>query len=473
MGKPRVQIAAGSPSESLVMSGAMEKIRVGVSMSTRWTDPPILLIAGILGTPVVLSVASYYLATLVHIAAVPAMFLSLVIYYNYVYLPCGPANTSKYIGFKDEALRKQYGNARIPIVTLYEAYLDDKLEFNGDVLAILRDHRDDFVSYKPTFSLIKFLVLQIFPQTSSSFKNKKATKKEIAEHYDRGNYFFNAFLGPRMVYTSGVYRGLHQSLETAQDNKMDLICEKLMVKPGERFLDIGCGWGTLARHAAKHFKAKAVGVTLSVEGAAWCNEKNGEEGIEEDCKILCMDYRDIPENVKFSRISSIEMAEHVGLKNFQVYLKKVKDLLTDDGTFLMQVAGLRQGSNWQDVQWGLFMSRYIFPGADASTPLNWYVRQMELAGFEVRSVETIGRHYSHTLHGWYKHWMKNRSAMAAKYPPHLIRLWDFFLAWSVVAAGQGSATCYQILAHKNIYNFNRDAFCNEVVPSVGVFKASK
>merc|ERR1712164_13265 len=106
------------------------------------------------------------------------------------------------------------------------------------------------------------------------------------------------------------------------------------------------------------------------------------------------------------------MAEHVGLANFvDPYLKTVYDILEDDGMFLMQVAGLRQGSSWEDVQWGLFMSRYIFPGADASTPLNWYIRQLELAGFEVRSVETIGRHYSHTLHGWYKHWMSRKDAI--------------------------------------------------------------
>ena len=327
-------------------------------------------------------------------------------------------------------------------------------------MQVLINHRYKFVNFKTTWRQLRFLLEQFVPGLSSSFKDQKATKKEIAEHYDRGNDFFNAFLGESMVYTSGVYKGLDQSLEVAQKNKMSLICDKLMLKEGEKFLDIGCGWGTLVRHAAKYYGAEATGVTLSVEGAAWCNQKNKEEELESRCKILTMDYRDIPSNQLFHKVSSIEMAEHVGIKNFQIYLNGVKNVLKDDGMFLMQVAGLRQGSNWEDVAWGLFMSKYIFPGADASTPLNWYIQQLELAGFEVHSVETIGRHYSHTLHGWYNNWMKNRKAMTEAYGDHLYRLWEIFLAWSVVAAGQGSATCYQILCHKNTYDFDRDRWCH-------------
>ena len=152
----------------------------------------------------------------------------------------------------------------------------------------------------------------------------------------------------------------------------------------------------------------------------------------------------------------------VGIANFQLFLTNCRDMLKDDGLFYMQVAGLRKGSNWQDTQWGLFMSRYIFPGADASTPLYWYIKQLELAGFEVHSTENVGRHYSHTLHAWYDNWMTNKNAPALKdYPDRLKRLWDIFLAWSVVASGIGSATCYQIVAHKNTYTFPRDTFCTQ------------
>ncbi|EOD27563.1 hypothetical protein EMIHUDRAFT_468817 [Emiliania huxleyi CCMP1516] len=166
------------------------------------------------------------------------------------------------------------------------------------------------------------------------------------------------------------------------------------------------------------------------------------------------------------------------LANFtQPFLSSIFKMLKDDGLFFMQargakcllppsheVAGLRKGSNWQDVQWGLFMSKYIFPGADASTPLYWYTQQLEKAGFEVHSVENIGRHYSHTLKAWYDNFQKNKSKPEIQqYPARLHRLWDIFLAWSVVAAGQGSATCYQIVSHKNLYSFPRDNFCSDQI----------
>mmetsp|Transcript_3419 Transcript_3419/g.9907 ORF Transcript_3419/g.9907 Transcript_3419/m.9907 type:complete len:283 (-) Transcript_3419:48-896(-) len=274
-------------------------------------------------------------------------------------------------------------------------------------------------------------------------------------------------MGPLMIYPSAIYHGLHQTLEQAQTNKLDTICEKLHLKPGQRMLDIGCGWGTLARHAASRFKARSIGVTLSKEGAAWCREQNAKEGLsQEQCDILMCDYREIPRSDGvFDAISAVEMAEHVGLANFtQPFLSSIFKMLKDDGLFFMQVAGLRKGSNWQDVQWGLFMSKYIFPGADASTPLYWYTQQLEKAGFEVHSVENIGRHYSHTLKAWYDNFQKNKSKPEIQqYPARLHRLWDIFLAWSVVAAGQGSATCYQIVSHKNLYSFPRDNFCSDQI----------
>jgi cyclopropane fatty-acyl-phospholipid synthase-like methyltransferase len=236
----------------------------------------------------------------------------------------------------------------------------------------------------------------------------------------------------------------------------------------ETMLDIGCGWGALTRHAAKHFGAKAVGVTLSVEGERYCKEQAKKEGLQGRAEVMRCDYREIPSDMKFDKITAIEMAEHVGLQNFPLFLTNIKSMMKDDGMFLMQVAGLRQGSNWEDLAWGLFMSRYIFPGADASTPLHWYIRQLEMAGFEVHSTETIGRHYSHTLWRWYDYFQQNREEMNKKYGGYLCRLWDFFLAWSVVAAGQGSATCYQLVCHKNTYEFDRDVFCEQKVASTSV-----
>ena len=364
---------------------------------------------------------------------------------------------------QDNSLKKKWGKRKIPMNILVEEFLNDNIAFKKDCYETLANDREKFIDWRPDWGLIAFILKQLFPISSSSFKSISATAHEIADHYDRGNDFFNAFLGPAMIYTSAFYQGLDQTLEQAQVNKLNMLCEKLHLKPGMTFLDIGCGWGTLVRHAAKNFKAKAAGVTLSAEGAAWCRGRAQAEGLtEKECEILNCDYREIPSNRKFDAISAVEMAEHVGIANFGLFLGNVRSMLNDDGLFYMQVAGLRKGSNWQDTQWGLFMSRYIFPGADASTPLYWYVKQLELAGFEVHSVETVGRHYSHTLHAWYDNWMTNKDTpQLSAYPDRLKRLWEIFLAWSTVAAGIGTATCYQIVAHKNVYSFPRDIFCSK------------
>lgn len=447
-----------------------------MAMATRWQDPTMMLIMMV---PLIVAIVSSTLYFLFCgcLMWVPVPSLIVVAVWNFWYHSGdGGVDCCKYLVFNDEDLKKRYATNRYPMCELYEDFIDGKIDWNkdcegGDCLQILDKHRDSFVNYKITWRQIFWLLSQFVPPSlmknvhgigNSSDKDKESTRKEIAEHYDRGNDFFNAFLGPSMVYTSGIFHDLKQTLEEAQINKMDLICNKLMLKKGERFLDIGCGWGTLTRHAVSRFGAQGTGVTLSKEGKAWCDMKNKEEKCK--CDILCMDYRDIPKSQTFHKIASIEMAEHVGIRNFvNPYLSGVKRLLEDDGLFMMQVAGLRQGSNYQDLAWALFMGKYIFPGADASTPLNWYIRQCELAGFEVHSVETIGRHYSHTLHKWYDNFMSNYAEISAKpkYPARLCRLWEIFLAWSVIASGQGSATCYQILMHKNKYDYPRDRWCDK------------
>jgi len=286
--------------------------------------------------------------------------------------------------------------------------------------------------------------------------SQKADTAEVRDVYERGNDFYNWFLGERMVYTSGLFENDNDTLEAAQDRKMDVVCRKLHLQPGQDMLDIGCGWGTLLSHAAKNYGIRGLGVTLAREQKQWFQEVNAKQyGVEGKVDIMCMDYRDIPADKKFDRISSLEMAEHVGIKNFQTYLLQVKDLLKDDGIYYMQIAGLRRAWQFEDLIWGLFMGTYIFPGADASCPLGFVVEQCERAGFEVHSVENCGVHYALTINKWFENWIKNKEAIIKTYGEWWFRLHVIFLAWSTVIATQGCSTVFFITMNKNRSAFDR------------------
>jgi len=229
-----------------------------------------------------------------------------------------------------------------------------------------------------------------------------------------------------MIYTSGLISDINteETLEQLQDNKLAVVCEKIGLKRGETMLDIGCGWGTLARYASTNFGARVTGVTLGRNQTAWGNAGLRREGVSvEQSKILCMDYRDIPlVNGGYNKITCLEMAEHVGVRRFPGFMRQVYDMLDDDGVFFLQIAGLRKSWQYEDLIWGLFMNKYIFPGADASTPLGWFVDKLEGAGFEVKGIDTIGIHYSATIWRWYRNWVANKEKVVAKYGKRWFRV---------------------------------------------------
>jgi cyclopropane fatty-acyl-phospholipid synthase-like methyltransferase len=254
-----------------------------------------------------------------------------------------------------------------------------------------------------------------------------------------------------MIYTSGLYLDRSDTLEQAQDRKLQTVCDYVQMKPGDRHLDIGCGWGTLVAYAAKHRGTTSTGVTLAKEQAAWARETAEREGVSDRVHLIVDDYRNIPAQ-KFDKITCLEMAEHVGIRNFQKFLLQVRGMLEDDGIFYLQIAGLRRPWVFEDLVWGLFMGKYIFPGADASCPLGFVVSQAERAGFEVHRVENCGVHYSLTIKAWYDNWMKNEAAVVAKYGQRWFRMWAIFLSWSAIIAAQGTSTVFLVTMTKNVPN---------------------
>ena len=364
---------------------------------------------------------------------------------------------SDFITYTDPKLERKYAKKQIPINELLEAYIEKKVDFHGDVYEML-SHREQLTDEGFSTALksqLSFVVNRLLPEVV--LHTKRQDKRIVREHYNRGNDFFGFFLGPRMVYTSGFYLDGDDSLEKAQDQKMQLICEKLLLKPTDRYMDIGSGWGTLVMHAAREFGADATGITISEEQAQFSTDRIEPAGLADKARINVMDYRDIPKE-KFNKISCVEMAEHVGSKNFRTYMHQLYDLLEDDGLLYLQMAGPKVDGRKENLGFGLFMAKYIFPGADAARKLTWITDHLEAAGFEVHSVENVGIHYSVTLKQWYDNWLSNEEAVLEAYGEWWFRLWSFFLAWASLVAKEGQSTCFQILCNKNTRSLDRKMF---------------
>lgn len=363
---------------------------------------------------------------------------------------------SEYYTIKDRDLAAKYEGKKMPMQVFHDAYFEGKIDFNGDVLDVM-EQRHDWSLFELTPENFRYVLFNLIPDVI--FHTQKQDEDQIRDNYDRGDDFYSWFLGPRMIYTSGVIRDINreETLEELQDNKLNMVCEKLDLQPGDRMLDIGCGWGTLIAHAAKNYGADVTGVTVAQTGAAFAERRLRENGVpESQGRVLCMDYREIP-NKKgyYNKISCLEMAEHVGLRRYSTFLKELYDLLDDDGVLVFQVAGLRKQWQFEDLIWGIFMNKYVFPGADASKNLGWVIEQLEGAGFEVKSIDVLGVHYSATIWQWYKNWLSNRDKVVAKYGERWFRIWAYFLAYSVIVARQGSSSVFQITLHKNLNAFDR------------------
>ncbi|CAK8987879.1 unnamed protein product [Durusdinium trenchii] len=258
----------------------------------------------------------------------------------------------------------------------------------------------------------------------------------LPEAYNKGDDWFEATLADPMVYTGALYAPGNESVWSAQQKKLEFIAYGLGVKKGDKALEIGCGWGRLSNYLASK-GAKVTGVTMSSDQQAYAKRMSSQLGNGENVDIVLKNFFDLQlPDKSFNVISSVEMAEHVGIRNYNKFLRKVHRLLADDGVFYLQVAGLPRGyatgyNHYEDLVWGLFMDEHVFPGADASCPMGWVVTHLEQAGFEVQSVHNMGYHYSQTLYHWLQNWEASKDRIVKAYGERSWRRWRVFLAWSV------------------------------------------
>src|SRR2546429_5657061 len=232
--------------------------------------------------------------------------------------------------------------------------------------------------------------------------SRKRDRDAIQYHYDVSNDFYSLWLDRNMVYSCAYFRSETDSLDTAQEQKLDHILNKLMLGPGERFLDIGCGWGALILRAAKKYGARATGVTLSRNQYEFVSQRIREEGLGDRCEVRLEDYRDIHGERVFDKIASVGMFEHVGLRHLKAYFAKIRSLLAEGGLVMNHgITASDPDNRWVGLGAGEFINRYVFPHADLPH-LSLVLREMASAGLEVADVESLRRHYARTCLEWAK-----------------------------------------------------------------------
>lgn len=384
----------------------------------------------------------------------------------------------KWLVFNDSALKKEWLGKKMPIETAIEAFQDQKLDFkekgSKGELTVVETMMHRYELFK--FSITKDNITSIFYDLLARVwkHDGDADKADVSDVYNRGNDFYGWFLCDKMLYSVGLWESsapeifaqenntkMNELMSVAQTKKLDKICGELcMMKPGMEHLDLGCGWGALLLHATRDFKVKSTGITLSKEQAACIQERkeaSEKKGNKHDFEVKVINAWNWLEDMKkagkkYDVITCLEMSEHIGVRDYQKFCHAVRAVLKDDGIFYLQIAGLRRNWQYEDLIWGLFMNRYVFPGADASCPLYWDIEQLERSGFEVRSVENNGVHYGLTIYAWYRNWIQNKAKVVAKYGEKSWRNWSIFLSWSYLIAMQGSSTVYMISMTKNFPN---------------------
>ncbi len=273
--------------------------------------------------------------------------------------------------------------------------------------------------------------------------SKTRDAEAIHHHYDVSNTFYEWVLGPSMTYTCACYPTLDATLEEAQANKYDLVARKIALKPGMRLLDVGCGWGGMVRHAAKHYGVKALGVTLSREQAIWAQAAIEREGLSDLAEVRFMDYRDVREG-GFDAVSSIGLTEHIGVKNYPSYFAFLKSRLRPGGRILNH--SITRPDNQHDgITRGGFINRYVFPDGELAGS-GHIITIMQDAGLEVRHEESLREHYAMTLRDWCANLRDHWDEAVAEVGEGTARVWGLYMAGSRLGFERNRIQLHQVLA---------------------------
>jgi cyclopropane-fatty-acyl-phospholipid synthase len=319
-----------------------------------------------------------------------------------------------------------------------KAYVEGEIDLEGDAHETLR-LGEQLVAGE----------MSLYRRSQKAWKwwrhTRSADRKAIQHHYDVGNDFYALWLDRNRVYSCAYFRKPDDSLDVAQEQKLDHICRKLMLKPGERFLDIGCGWGGLILWAAQRFGVRALGVTLSDEQQAYVSERIRELGLADRCEVRLMDYRDVPEQEPFDKIASVGMFEHVGKRNLPAYFRKIHALLRPGGVVMnhgITTSSLDDGQLGSDL--GKFVEEYVFPGGELMH-VSHVMREMSSEGLEPWDAECLRPHYAKTLWHWVSRLEANADEARRLAGEKRFRVWRIYMAGAAHAFERGWISIFQIL----------------------------
>jgi len=322
-----------------------------------------------------------------------------------------------------------------------EAYMEGELDIEKDIPKLLRlGFAVNFNEY--CLSFWQKIQVVIFSLLNSS--TLRRAPKNISFHYDRGNEFYELYLDKTMTYSCAYFSKPDDSLEQAQLNKYEHISRKLLLKPDESLLDIGCGWGGMLIYAARNYGITGVGITLSKNQFEYANHKIEELGLQNQLKVLYQDYRKLDD--KYDKIVSIGMMEHVGKKFIPTFIQKVSDLLKSEGLALLHTIGKDTPS--EEDPWTF---NYIFPGHYIPT-LHEIVKEMGKTGFSILDVENLRLHYAKTLEKWAENFEENLEKIRGMFDETFVRQWRLFLNSTAAGFKYGDSRLFQILVSKGLDN---------------------
>ena len=362
-------------------------------------------------------------------------------------------------------------------LTIIEAFLSGDVDIEGDVEQAMG--MGDGINARlrnPATLVALFRHLRVLPRQepgadihamrsehtvrgAGGLHEPERDRAAIRYHYDVGNEFYRLWLDERMLYSCAYFANgsdPEAELEDAQFAKLDIICRKLRLRPGDRLLDVGCGWGALIMHAARHYGVTAHGITLSDAQAALARERISAAGLDDRCHVEIRDYRHLGDIPPFDRISSVGMVEHVGVNNLPTYFAALYGALRPGGLLLnhgiVSVSEARPKPRWDFLEkriWkrDAFLDQYVFPDGRLG-PLSAVIAGAERVGFETRDVESLREHYALTLRAWLARLMRHRDEAIALTDERTFRIWRVYMAGSAFAFSTGQLNIVQTLLSK-------------------------